>query len=209
MKRTPLLAGLVLAGLLLMQQRAQAQSAIDLGPQSPRRFDFYVLSLTWVPGFCATHRDPDECRRDFGFRLHGLWPESVDGYPSNCSSDALPRNVREVYVGLFPSPQMIDHEWLKHGTCTGLSPSQFFEKTKNLLLSTTIPADYRQRANIRSSDATAVKAAFLAANPNLTAGSIVLSCARRQVSEIHICLGKDGASARVCEAWERAEDNCR
>jgi ribonuclease T2 len=166
------------------------------------------LSLTWVPGFCATHRDPEECRRDLGFRLHGLWPESVDGYPSDCSSDALPEKVREAYVGLFPSPQMIDHEWLKHGTCTGLKPSEFFQKTQHLLASTIIPVNYRQRANIRSSDAAMIKAAFLAANPSFTAGSVVLLCARRLISEIHICLGKDGG-ARVCEAWERAEDNCR
>lgn len=208
MTRLPAVAGVLLAGILLVQQSAQAQNAVDLGPQPPGRFDFYVLSLTWVPGFCATHQDPAECRRDLGFGLHGLWPESMNGYPSDCSSDPLPADVRATYVGLFPDPEMIDHEWSKHGTCTGLGPAGFFQETQSLLGSTTIPADYRRRANIRPADAAAVKAAFLAANPNLSAGSIVLACARQRISEIHICLGRDG-SPRVCEGWERAEDNCR
>jgi ribonuclease T2 len=208
MKRILLLAGMILAWLALAPQPAQAQEAVDLGPQRPGRFDFYVLSLTWVPGFCATHRDPEECRRNLGFRLHGLWPESVDGYPSDCASDALPESVREAYAGLFPDPQMIGHEWAKHGTCTGLGPSGFFAKTQRVLGSITVPPAYRQRRNLRPADAATVKAAFLAANPGLPAASLTLECARRQISEIHICLDKDD-SARVCAAWEHAEDNCR
>jgi ribonuclease T2 len=207
MKRTSLLSSIIVASSLLLQG-ARAQSAVDLGPQPPGRFDFYVLSLTWVPGFCASHSDPTECGLDLGFKLHGLWPESMTGYPSNCSSDPLPENIRAAYVGLFPSPQMIDHEWLKHGTCTGLGPAEFFEKTQNLLRAITVPLAYQRRANLRSSDAATIKSAFLAANSNLMAGSIVLSCAGQRISEIHVCLRKDDA-ARVCEDWERAEDNCR
>jgi ribonuclease T2 len=208
MSRILLLAGIILARLAFAPQGAQAQAAVDLGTQPPGRFDFYVLSLTWVPGFCATHRDPEECRRDLGFRLHGLWPESVDGYPTDCASAALPESVREAYIGLFPDPQMIGHEWAKHGTCTGLGPSGFFGKTQSLFGSITVPPAYRQQRNLRPSDAVAVRAAFLAANPNLRVGSIVVECVRRQISEIHICLRKDG-SARGCAPWERAEDNCR
>jgi ribonuclease T2 len=207
MKLTSLLSGIIGASLLLLSG-ARAQSAIDLGPQPPGRFDFYVLSLTWVPGFCAGHRDPTECGLDLGFRLHGLWPESMTGYPSNCASDPLPENVRAAYVGLFPSAQMIGHEWSKHGTCTGLGPAGFFEKTQKLLREIAVPPAYQQRANLQSSDAATIKSAFLAANPSLIAGSIVLSCAGQRVSEIHICLTKDDAP-RVCEAWEHAEDNCR
>jgi ribonuclease T2 len=207
MKWTSLLSGIVVASSLLLQG-ALAQSAVDLGPQPPGRFDFYVLSLTWVPGFCAGHSDPTECALDLGFRLHGLWPESMTGYPSNCSSDPLPEDVRAAYVGLFPSAQMIDHEWSKHGTCTGLGPVGFFDKTQRLLRAIVVPPAYQRRANLQSSDAATIKSAFLAANSNLMAGSIVLSCAGQKISEIHICLTKDD-TARACEAWEWAEDNCR
>ncbi len=139
------IAGLAVALLtgVLPLQFASAQGNLDLGPRQPGQFDFYVLSLTWVPGFCATHRDPDECREGWGFRLHGLWPELVDGYPSNCASYALPDDVRASYVGLFPSPAMIDHEWSKHGTCTGLDPSGFLATTQTLLGSINIPPEYQ------------------------------------------------------------------
>jgi ribonuclease T2 len=206
MKRLIILAiGLLASPLPLGGARAQSA---DLGPQPPGQFDFYVLSLTWVPGFCATHRDPEECGRDLGFALHGLWPESVDGYPSDCSSDAMPDDVRSANVGLFPSSHMIDHEWSKHGTCSGLGAAGFFDTTRTMLGSVTIPPDYHHGARIGSGDAGTVKAAFVAANPNLTADSLVLSCSRSRVSEIHICLAKDG-NGRACEDWERAEDNCR
>jgi ribonuclease T2 len=207
MKWIAALAGTLLTVFLPLAE-TRAQSGVDLGPQPPGQFDFYVLSLTWVPGFCATHSDPEECVRDLGFALHGLWPESLSGYPSNCSTDALPEDARTAYAGLFPSAHMIDHEWSKHGTCSGLAASGFFAKTKSLLGSITIPPDYQHRVKLQPSDAATVKAAFLAANPSLKARSVVLSCAERRISEIHVCLRKDG-SARACEAWERAEDNCR
>jgi ribonuclease T2 len=207
MKWTSLLSLIIVAGVLVTQG-ARAQSAVDLGPQPPGRFDFYVLSLTWVPGFCVAHSDPSECGLDLGFRLHGLWPESMTGYPSDCAFDPLPGNVRAAYIGLFPSAHMIDHEWSKHGTCTGLSPAGFFDKTQQLLRAITVPPAYQRRENLQSSDGATIKSAFLAANSNLMAGSIVLSCAGQSISEIHVCLSKDDAP-RVCENWERAEDNCR
>jgi ribonuclease T2 len=193
--------------VLSPMRQPYAQTGRDLGPQPPGQFDFWVLSLTWVPGFCKTHHDSQECGRDLGFALHGLWPESKNGYPSDCASDALPGDVRATNVTLFPSPQMIDHEWSKHGTCSGLGPSGFFDKTRSLLGSVNIPAEYQHGANIRSSSASTVKAAFLAANPGFSAGSLVVACTGKRISEIHICLDRNGG-ARVCENWERAEEHC-
>ena len=43
-------------------------------------FDYYVLSLSWAPAFCAqpneVARNPRECAvgRHIGFIVHGLWP---------------------------------------------------------------------------------------------------------------------------------------
>jgi ribonuclease T2 len=207
MKWIAFFAGTLLT-VLLAFGKPWAQSGVDLGPQPPGQFDFYVLSLTWVPSFCAAHPDPAECVRNLGFGLHGLWPESVNGYPSNCSPDALPIGVRTAYAGLFPSADMIDHEWSKHGTCSGLGASGFFARTQRLLGSVAVPPQYQRRMELQPSDAAMVKGAFLAVNPALNAGSLVLSCTERRISEMHICLRKDG-SARTCEAWERSEDNCR
>ena len=207
MKWIVILAVTLLTSILPLQA-ASAQGNRELGPQPPGQFDFYVLSLTWVPGFCATHHDPQECGQGLGFRLHGLWPESVNGWPSDCSSVALPDDVRAAYAGLFPSSGMIDHEWSKHGTCSGLDPAGYFQTAQSLLGGISVPPDFQQSETIGPADAASVKAAFLAANPTLTDGSLALSCTRHGVSEIHICLAKDG-TGRVCENWERAEDNCR
>ncbi|MBV9748302.1 MAG: ribonuclease T [Acetobacteraceae bacterium] len=180
----------------------------NLGKLPPGQFDFYVLSLTWVPGFCAGHSDPAECSRDEGFRLHGLWPESAAGYPFGCSDAALPTGVRARYAGLFPSPGMIDHEWRAHGTCSGLGPAGFFAPPQRIVNGVVVPPGLRHRAVLLGTDVGSVKAAFLAVNPGLTAGSLVVVCARRRVEELHVCLGKDGG-ARMCDRWEGAEERCR
>ena len=51
-------------------------------------FDYYVLALSWAPGFCAdpanAAANPKECApaRHTGFVVHGLWPEANAGSES-------------------------------------------------------------------------------------------------------------------------------
>ena len=47
-------------------------------------FDYYVLSLSWSPNWCATEgaaRRSPQCDEDadFGWVLHGLWPQYEQG----------------------------------------------------------------------------------------------------------------------------------
>ena len=56
-------------------------------------FDYYVLSLSWSPTWCAIEGDDrgaDQCdaRHDYGWILHGLWPQNERGYPSYCNTSA-------------------------------------------------------------------------------------------------------------------------
>src|SRR4051812_19830847 len=50
--------------------------------QAAASFDYYVLSLSWAPGFCANpsnaSANPKECApgTHLGFIVHGLWPET-------------------------------------------------------------------------------------------------------------------------------------
>ncbi len=56
--------------------------------------DFYALSLSWSPEYCAAEgnksRDRIQCvENDFGFIVHGLWPQSKDArrredHPRHC-----------------------------------------------------------------------------------------------------------------------------
>ena len=52
-------------------------------------FDYYVLSLSWSPNWCAYEGDArgsDQCdaRHDHGWILHGLWPQYHRGWPDYC-----------------------------------------------------------------------------------------------------------------------------
>ncbi|MEL0284953.1 MAG: ribonuclease T, partial [Paracoccaceae bacterium] len=67
-------------------------SATKLGAQS---FDHYVLSLSWSPSWCATEgkeRGSEQCSNsaDFGWILHGLWPQNDTSWPSYCQSRHAP-----------------------------------------------------------------------------------------------------------------------
>jgi ribonuclease T2 len=113
----------------------------------PGVFDFYILVLSWAPDFCAANAssDPSECAPEnkVGFVLHGLWPEYEQGYPTNCSSQTLPAEDRARFAGLYPSPDLIEHEWDKHGTCSGLSATEYFELISALKASVAIPPSLR------------------------------------------------------------------
>ena len=208
MKRLAIVTMIAGVTALLQLQPASGRDSRDLGPQPPGQFDFYALSLTWVPEFCATHVDANECRQGLGFALHGLWPESNDGYPTSCSRELLPADVRASFQGLYASPGLIDHEWQVHGVCSGLGPLGFLQATNRFFNSIALPSDLQSERSLASGAADGVRAEMIAANPQLTPESIVLVCERSQIKEMHVCLGQDG-SPRACVEWERSEGNCR
>lgn len=83
--RAFLLTVLLAAGLANGPAAANGERAGD--------FDYYVMALSWSPGWCATDgkgRDAEQCRTGSGasFVLHGLWPQYDNGYPSYCRTSA-------------------------------------------------------------------------------------------------------------------------
>jgi ribonuclease I len=112
--------------------------------QSPRAdFDFYLLALTSHPAFCADgHAREPECRAEQRrpISIHGLWPERIEPgkYPRDCASSRLDLD-QGLEVELEPlMPGMADglheHEWRKHGTCTGLDDDEYFRHTLEFAL---------------------------------------------------------------------------
>ncbi len=97
--------------------------------------DYYVLSYSWAPDFCAHKAKPDskkpgkrnylQCASDFtfGYILHGLWPqgskEQRGNYPRACEGDQpkIPRAVLNKYLCMTPSVWLLQHEYEYHGTC--------------------------------------------------------------------------------------------
>ena len=94
----------------------------------------YTLAVRWAPQYChANARDRDakfECGSGnrFGFTLHGLWPDGVGkDWPQYCAATPLlPSATIKGMMCKTPSAQLIQHEWAKHGTCTGLTAAGYF-----------------------------------------------------------------------------------
>ncbi len=162
----------------------------------PGSFDYYVLTLSWSPTYCARAKgapDPDQCGADrkFGFVVHGLWPQNKDGgYPASCTRDrSLPKAVVDQTMPMMPSVGLMVHEWSKHGTCSGLNATDYFAKLRAAHAKIAVPDGLKTPG--ATVPAMQVERLFLEANPGLTAEGVAVVCSKRDVSEVRICLDKD------------------
>jgi ribonuclease T2 len=180
----------------------------------PGDFDFYVLALSWSPTYCAeagSRADPQQCRasRPFRFIVHGLWPQKDRGWPDFC---ALPRELQpspEVLQGMYdimPSRGLMQHQWRKHGSCSGLSPSAYFDKTRAAFEKIRIPAAFQNLRNGGRIGPDAVETAFRLANPGLRDTAIAVTCTSGKLQEVRICYDKE-LNFRSCPGVDRAD--CR
>ena len=175
-------------------------SGHDVGKKPPGQFDYYVLSLSSAPGFCAANpkKTPAECKKGLTFALHGLWPQFEDGdYPTNCSAAKLTATDLKAAKGVFADDSMVAHEWPKHGTCSGLQPADYFALSSKVRTSVKVPPAYGPKTVIKLKDAKAVMAAFEAANPGLAPGGVRTVGAKGVLTELDICVSKTGAF-RAC-----------
>lgn len=179
------------------------------------KFDFYVMALSWSPGFCATpagQRDDAQCgpQRHFAFVLHGLWPQYEErGLPQDCSTEPLDRTVVDSVLPIMPSSRLVRHEWSKHGTCSGLSSKEYLEEAAEAFQSVKVPEAYRAPIKQITVDPDNVQRDFAAANPKFAAGSFVVTCTNngRFLQEVSVCLGKD-LEGRPCNR-EVQRSGCR
>jgi ribonuclease T2 len=179
---------------LLLVATAPAQ---DARQNTPGKFDFYVLSLSWSPSFCeaAGERAPEQqCRaRPYAFVVHGLWPQYEKGFPEFCQvpSPRLDRNIMTSMLDLMPAPRLVYHEWDKHGTCSGLSQRAYFETIRKTRAMVKIPADYLELKSPITVTPDEVEEAFVKANPGLTREGISVNCDRQRLREVRLCVSKD------------------
>lgn len=185
--------------------------ALPVQAAQPAGFDFYVLSLSWSPSYCEAEGDdanPQQCAvgRPYAFVVHGLWPQFERGYPQDCQTverDVPPERMRALY-DLMPSSGLIRHQWRKHGSCAGLSQQDYFSVLRKARERVTVPPELQRLGTYRTVDPDAVEKAFLRANPGLAGSGIAVTCDRRYLREVRICMGKD-LSFRTCpEIDERA-----
>ena len=202
------------AATLLLPAAAPAQ---ERRSDTPGQFDFYVLSLSWSPSYCAAseRRDryggPDarQCgARPFSFVVHGLWPQYDKGFPENCEDPAprLDHRLVGAMLDLMPSPHLVFNEWDKHGTCSGLDAKAYFDTVRKARAAVTIPPGYADPQQTLTVAPGAVEDAFIKANPALPADGIAVTCSGKWLSEVRLCLSKD-LKFRACP--DVARHGCR
>ncbi|MBC7141634.1 MAG: ribonuclease T2 [Rhodobacteraceae bacterium] len=161
-------------------------------------FDYYILSLSWSPTFCALTGDArgeDQCdpRHDFSFTLHGLWPQHEFGWPSYCRSGERDPSRAETraMADIMGSSGLAWYEWKKHGRCSGLAASEYFAASRRAYEKVEIPevlSDLRQDVKL---PAHVVEEAFVEANPGLDATMITITCEAGRIQEARLCLTRD------------------
>lgn len=109
----------------------------------------YVLAVSWHPGFCETRPNREECRTQTAqrpdarqFSLHGLWPlkASYCGIDEGLKAryrkarwtelppvDLSPETAARLQAAMPGTVSGLDRQqWLRSGTCSGLSAERYF-----------------------------------------------------------------------------------
>jgi ribonuclease T2 len=199
-----LLAGMISAHA----QDDRRNGEIKGGP--PGAFDFYVLALSWSPGFCELEGDGkarEQCApgKGLGFVVHGLWPQSQRGYPTECSgiARAPSRLSVDMIKDLYPDEGLARFEWRRHGTCSGKSPTDYFTDVRKARSAVIIPPPFRQPKMDQTWTPIDLERAFVAANRNLRPDMMAVTCRRGVLQEVRICFSKDLRQFQPCPDVDR------
>jgi ribonuclease T2 len=196
-------------------------------------FDFYLMSMSLHAAFCGDgHEHTAECgsRAPRPLVIHGLWPERLDpgAYPHDCPAPplhlepTLASGLEEYMPGM--RSDLHEHEWRKHGGCSGLDADVYFGAA--LALARQLDAALAPRLTTlagRETSTDDLRAAADAARPGLGA-TLVFQCrtlrgapgAQRQrpfLVEVRQCVDNDGPLGEPhtpldCATVNRRDQGC-
>lgn len=181
-----------LIALLMMTTlvRAEGETAGD--------FDYFVLSLSWSPNWCALEgedRGSPQCDTDkeFGWVMHGLWPQYERGWPSFCRTTQRDpsRRETEAMADIMGTSGLAWYQWQKHGRCAGLSVQDYFTLARRAYETVNRPAVFRKLDRPVTLPAALIEEAFLQANPDWQADMVTITCKSGHIQEARLCLTKD------------------
>ncbi len=206
--------GIFLAFSLVLAWAMPAAAQGEVRGGAPGSFDFYVLALSWSSSFCNNGGDQQgrtQCAigNETGFTVHGLWPQFERGFPSECGpAGRTPSQIAlQKTRGVFPEEGLARYEWRKHGTCSGKSPSDYFDDVKAAKERILIPKPFEKPKTSQNWVPIDIARAFVAVNPGLRADMIGVTCKNNQLEEIRICFSKDLRGFQSCP--EVARRGCR
>jgi ribonuclease T2 len=178
-------------------------------PVATAPFDYYVMTLSWAPGFCdlgGQDTSAAECATGSGdgFVVHGLWPDNeYRPNPEECAGeDASPADLAEEH-GLYPNDRLAAYEYRKHGTCTGLSAHDYFATVRNVRDRLKIPPMLKSPHEQLRLSPEDLEQAFIAANANLHADNMAVTCSNGELVDVRFCLSKDLTSYAICRKVAR------
>lgn len=161
-------------------------------------FDYWVLALSWSPTWCALEGDArgsPQCdpSEDFGWVMHGLWPQYHRGWPSFCPTAQTPpsRSMTAGMADIMGTSGLAWYQWNKHGVCSGLTASAYFETARRAYEAVNRPEVFRKLDKPVKLPARLVEEAFLKANPGWEPDMLTITCKAGRIQEARLCLSKD------------------
>jgi ribonuclease T2 len=189
-----------LVALLLMTTLAHAEG------ERAGDFDYYVLSLSWSPNWCAlegNERGSPQCddAADFGWVMHGLWPQNERGWPSFCRTTERDPSRRdtEAMADIMGTSGLAWYQWQKHGRCAGLSSDAYYATARQAYDAVNRPEVFRKLDRTVTLPASLIEEAFLRANPDWQADMLTITCKAGHIQEARLCLTKE-LEPRICGA---------
>ena len=201
--------------------------------------DFELLSLTWGPGFCVV----PGCNPAIpakGFSIHGLWPNynvprkgpnGVQEFgPQNCPgadpfnpsilTEELTQRMQRLWPSLSKSGQGLSfwqHEWEKHGTCSGMTQNAYFIRTMDQAAMVT--PDLASWMGLSPTPDRVTAATLLDnfhKNKNIPDADVALTCSydkqtsRVILTEVRMCLSATTLQYQKCDpTWlVQAQKSC-
>jgi ribonuclease T2 len=203
----------VLVLLLALNASAKKHRHQGGNSESPGTFDYYLLSLSWAPNYCASHPSDHSSECQIGnhkaFVLHGLWPQAESGPPPKECGPASPvaHEVVDHMLEYMPSAGLVQHEWREHGVCSGLSSRDYFAQAEQAFRSLQIPAGLQSLNQAKSVDVAELERQFSEAN-RAPKESFRVSCYNEQLVAVEACMDKSlrlracSRSVRECRAGQ-------
>ncbi len=174
-----------------------AALALSMAPPAlTQNFDYYTFALSWSPEYC--HENPwnhgSECSANakWGFVVHGLWPDRNDRTaPQGCA--ATPFDPSQIPAGMeaIMPREIYQHEWQKHGVCSGMSEQAYFARIASLYRQIKIPLQDTGRD--QQVTPSALRSQFSKANPGFMPSAFRVEDTRNSLVAVQVCLNKSFA----------------
>ena len=184
-------------------------------PAATAPFDYYVMALSWSPGFCdlgGDQKSPRQCApgAGYGFVVHGLWPNNRFGAdPEDCDPDAdvSPAELAAAQRPLSRPTALRPTNTASTGPAPASTPPTISPPCASCATGSSIPPALQGvRAWLRMPpDGSGRRSST--PTPTCRPDNIAVTCARGQLVDVRICITKTLKAFATCP--QVARNSCR